>query len=87
MTRVTVSISDQANEWIESKINEGEYESAGDYLRDLILIDRQQHGAAISADELRQIVAASRASGPSSRSVDEIFDQAELIASKRNGSP
>lgn len=83
MATMTVSLPDQMKEWIEAQIRKGEYASTSDYVRDLVRRDRAQRGQELSIEELRQIVIASKASGIGTRSMEELFAEAERIASAR----
>lgn len=83
MATMTVSLPDQMKEWIETQIRKGEYASTSDYVRDLVRRDRARRGQELSLEELRQIVTASKASGIGTRSMDELFTEAERIASAR----
>jgi antitoxin ParD1/3/4 len=63
-TTVTVAVPAPLQEWIEEQVQSGEYSDAGDYLRDLIEIDRQRHAAlvegekgGISTGSIREIIA------------------------------
>ncbi|MFK0208224.1 type II toxin-antitoxin system ParD family antitoxin [Agrobacterium sp. NPDC090283] len=80
MANMTFSLPDPMKDWIESRIQKGEYASASDYVRDLVRRDWARRGQDLSIDELRQIVADSRASGVGSRSMDELFAEAERVA-------
>lgn len=80
MANMTFSLPDPMKDWIESRIQKGEYASASDYMRDLVRRDWARRGQDLSIDELRQIVADSRASGVGSRSMDELFAEAERVA-------
>lgn len=80
MASMTFSLPDPVKDWIESRIQKGEYASASDYVRDLVRRDWARRGQDFSIDELRQIVADSRASGVGSRSMDELFAEAERVA-------
>ena len=77
MATMTVSLPDPMKEWIETQVLTGEY------VRDLVRRDRARRGQEFSVDELRQIVADSRASGIGSRSMDDLFAEAERIAAAR----
>ncbi len=85
MARLTVSLSDQQSDWVESRVSKGDYASADEYLRDLILMDRTQQGQELSLVELEEIIAASRVSGTGKRTVDEIFAEAEALVARRAG--
>lgn len=83
MATMTISLPDPMKEWIETQIQAGDYASASDYVRDLVRRDRARRGQAFTIDELRQLVAESRASGIGSRSMDELFAEAERLAAAR----
>ncbi|HLP68887.1 MAG TPA: type II toxin-antitoxin system ParD family antitoxin [Rhizobium sp.] len=83
MATMTVSLPAPMKEWIEAQIAKGEYASASDYVRDLVRRDRARRDQELTIEELRQIVADSRASGTGNRSVDEVFAEAERIAAAR----
>ncbi|WP_348625756.1 type II toxin-antitoxin system ParD family antitoxin [Rhizobium sp. LC145] len=76
---------DPMKEWIEAQVEKGEYASASDYVRDLVRRDRERRGREFTMDELRQLVANSRASGIGARSLDDLFAEAEHIAATREG--
>ena len=85
MATMTISLPDPMKEWIETQIQKGEYASASDYVRDLVRRDRERRGREFTLDELRQLVAESRASGIGARSMDDIFAEAERLAAAREG--
>ncbi|MGH7153443.1 MAG: type II toxin-antitoxin system ParD family antitoxin [Acetobacteraceae bacterium] len=70
-------------DWIEAQIRQGEYASASDYVRDLVRRDRARREQELTLEELRQKLAASRESGMSDRTVDDIFAEAREIARAR----
>lgn len=83
MATMTVSLPDPMKEWIEAQIKKGEYASASDYVRDLVRRDRARRGQELTIEELRQLVADARASGIGTRSVDDLFAEAERMVSAR----
>lgn len=83
MATMTVSLPEPMKEWIEARVEQGEYASVSDYVRDLVRSDRVRRGQEFSIDELREIVADSRTSGIGSRSMDDLFAEAERIAAAR----
>lgn len=83
MASITVSLPDSAKDWIEEQVRSGGYASAGDYVNELVMQERIRQGEELSLEELRQLVTASRESGISPRSVDEIFAEAEKIVALR----
>ena len=82
---MTISLPDPMKDWIETQLQKGEYASASDYVRDLVRRDRERRGREFTLDELRQLVAESRASGIGARSMDDIFAEAERLAAAREG--
>ncbi len=42
MARLNISMPDELRAYIEARVNTGEYQSASDYLRDLIRHDREE---------------------------------------------
>lgn len=83
MATMTVSLPDPMKEWIEAQIRKGDYATASDYVRDLVRRDRARRGQELTIEELRQIVADSRASGTGTRSMEELFDEAQRIVAAR----
>ena len=85
MATMTVSLPEQMKEWIERLARAGEYSTTSDYVRDLVRRDRERRGQELTLDELRQLVTDAKASGISSRKVDDIFQEAQKIVAARRG--
>jgi antitoxin ParD1/3/4 len=85
MATMTVSLPDPMKEWIETLTQKGEYSSTSDYVRDLVRRDRERRGQELTLEELRQLVVDARASGTSTRTVEDIFEEAKKIVRARNG--
>lgn len=86
MATMTVSLPDPMKEWIEKQVATGEYASASDYVRDLVRRDharREQEERRLTLDELRELIADAQASGPSGKSMSDIFAEAERVARER----
>lgn len=83
MATMTVSLPDPMKDWIEAQIRHGQYASTSDYVRDLVRRDRARREQELTLEELRHKLAASRDSGEGSRSVDDIFAEAQAIARAR----
>lgn len=83
MATVTVSVPEQMKDWAETQVRTGKYASIDDYLCDLIRRDRAGGGQDWTLEELQARLAASRASGVSDRTIDEVFARAEQIAKTR----
>lgn len=73
MATMNVSLPDAMKDWVEGQAQTGRYSNASDYVRDLIRRD-QDRADKISA--MQRVVDASLASGISTQSVEEIFDEA-----------
>jgi antitoxin ParD1/3/4 len=82
MATMTVSLPDPMKEWIEMQVEDGEYASSSDYVRDLIRRDRERRNEA-RLEELRRIVDEGLNGGVSTRTTDEIFAEAVAIAKAR----
>jgi antitoxin ParD1/3/4 len=82
MATMTVSLPDPMKEWIEMQVEDGEYASSSDYVRDLIRRDRERRNEA-RLEELRRHVDEGLNGGVSTRSTEEIFAEAVAIAKAR----
>ncbi len=80
---MTISIPDRAKAWVEEQVRTGLYETASDYVHDLISRDQGRRAEELTLDELRQKLAVSKASGITTRTVDQIFAEAASIARAR----
>ena len=83
MATMTVSLPDPMKDWIEAQISRGDYASTSDYVRDLVRRDRARREQELTLDELRKKLVDSRSSGEGTRSVDDIFAEAQEIARAR----
>ena len=82
MATMTVSLPDPMKEWIEMQVEDGEYASSSDYIRDLVRRDRERRNEA-RLEELRRIVDEGLNGGVSTRTTEEIFAEAVAIAKTR----
>ncbi|WP_117191914.1 ribbon-helix-helix domain-containing protein [Rhizobium terrae] len=83
MASITISLPDAAKDWIDEQVRSGEYASAGEYMSALVLQERVRQGEELSLEEVRQLVKASRASGIGTKTIDELFAEAERIVETR----
>ena len=74
MATMNVSLPDPMKDWVEAKIEEGQYSSASDYVRDLIRRDQQQHD---KLEALRLALTEGEQSGVSTLTLDEIWKNAK----------
>lgn len=71
MGSMNISVPDRLREWVQSRIESGQYASVSDYVRDLIRRDQEK------ADERAALVAAlveGERSGVSDRKVPDILE-------------
>jgi len=84
MATMTISLPDPMKDWIETRIKQGEYASASDYVRDLVRRDRgQMERPELTIEDLRRIVDESRLSGVSNKTFDDIIAEGDRIAKAR----
>ncbi|MDR3538521.1 MAG: type II toxin-antitoxin system ParD family antitoxin [Acetobacteraceae bacterium] len=83
MATMTVSLPEPETDWIEAQVRHGDYASASDYVSDLVRRDRERREQELAAEALRAKLAASRQSGVSPRTVDDIFAEARTIVEAR----
>jgi antitoxin ParD1/3/4 len=72
MATVSVSLPDEMKEWLDERVKNSRYATAGDYVRDLIRRDHDERAALVKA------LAEGEQSGTSQRSVREIAAAARL---------
>lgn len=74
MTRKTITITEQMDDWVKGRIKAGKYGNDSEYFRDLIRKDQDKEG---NLDALRALLVEGETSGISDRPVTEIWDEAE----------
>lgn len=78
MTRLTISMPEQMNEWVEAQIMVGRYGNVSEYFRDLVRRDQERREGAIA--ELRAMLDQAEASGISKRTLPEVLEAARQEA-------
>ena len=73
MATMNISLPDPMKLWVEAQAETGRYSNASDYVRDLIRRD-QERADKIAA--MQKLVDEAEESGVSTRTVEEIFDEA-----------
>jgi antitoxin ParD1/3/4 len=73
MATMNVSLPDAMKDWVEGQAQTGRYNNASDYVRDLIRRDQER---ADKMAALQRLIDEAEASGPSTRTVDQIFADA-----------
>ena len=77
--RKTITLTDAQDDWIKAQVASGDYTNDSEYLRDLIR--REQEKAAA----LKAAIDEGLGSGPSDRSLDDIWADAEARYRASNG--
>ena len=73
MASMNISLPEPMREWVEQQTKGGRYDTASEYVRDLIRHD-QDRAAKIA--NMQRLVDEALASGLSDKTLDEIFDEA-----------
>ena len=74
MTRKTITITDQMNNWVKGQVESGKYGNDSEYFRDLIRKDQSKED---HLETLRNLLVEGEQSGSSDLSVTDIWDAAE----------
>ena len=81
VTRLTISMPDQLNAYVEGQIAEGRYGNVSEYFRDLIRRDQERRSEALA--ELRAMIEKAEASGISERTVEDIVGEVKREAAAK----
>lgn len=81
MNRLTISMPEQMNDFVEAQISGGRYGNVSEYFRDLVRRDQERREAAIQ--ELRAMLEKAKASGISDQSFPEIMEAAREEARQK----
>ena len=81
MSTLTISISQEMNDWVEAQIKAGRYHNASEYFHDLVRHDQDRRESAIQ--ELRDIMNRAEASGIVNRTLPDIENVARSEARKK----
>ena len=74
MTRKTITITDQMDDWVKGLVESGKYGNDSEYFRDLIRKDQSRED---NLKTLRNLLIEGEQSGSGDRSVTEIWNEAE----------
>ena len=78
MSRLTISMPDQMNEWVEAQVSAGRYGNVSEYFRSLVRRDQERRDDAVR--ELRALLDHAEASGVSKHSLPEVLEAARREA-------
>lgn len=81
MSRLTISMPDPMNDWVEAQVSAGRYGNVSEYFRDLVRRDQARQEGAIA--ELRALMKQAEAGGVSPRSVEEVLQAARREARQK----
>ncbi len=79
MTTMNVSLPDQMKDWIEGRIEAGQYHNVSEYIRDLIRRDQADHEKALA---FRAAIDHGRSSGIEQRNISAVIKAAKASARK-----
>ena len=74
MSRLTISMPKQMNEWVEAQISAGRYGNVSEYFRDLVRRDQERREGSIQ--QLRDMLDRAEVSGLSGRTLPEVMEAA-----------
>lgn len=74
LIRKTISMPDEMNDWIDSRIQSGQYNNDSEYFRDLVRRDQERQDAII---QLRKLLEEGEQSGISDKTVADIMKEAD----------
>ena len=77
MATMNISLPDPMKHWVEDQAETGRYSNASDYVRDLIRKDQER---VMKIAHMQALVDEGRASGISTRGVEDIFADAAVRA-------
>jgi antitoxin ParD1/3/4 len=73
---MNISVPDSMQEWVQSRIESGEYASVSDYVRELIRRDQNTRARQLSVEDIRRTIEEGRAAGETSPA-EEVFGHIE----------
>jgi antitoxin ParD1/3/4 len=76
MVSMNISVPDSMREWVQRRIESGEYASVSDYVRDLIHRDQTAQARQPSVEDIRQSIEEDRAAGRT-LPAEEVFARLE----------
>jgi len=74
VTRKTITVTDQQDAWIKSRIAEGDFTNDSELMRDLI---RKEQERTHKIAQLQKLITEGLESGPSARTMDDIVTSVE----------
>jgi antitoxin ParD1/3/4 len=81
MSRLTISMPEPMNDWVEAQVSAGRYGNVSEYFCDLVRRDQERSIGAIA--ELRALLEQAEAGGISPRSVTDVLHAAREEARQK----
>ncbi|PKH00546.1 type II toxin-antitoxin system ParD family antitoxin [Paraglaciecola sp. MB-3u-78] len=78
MVRKTISMPDEMERWVKSRIKSGQFNNDSEYFRDLVRGDKEKE---MAKQQLTTLLQAAEKSGVSQKSVTDIWEVAEKNSS------
>ncbi|PCI37663.1 MAG: type II toxin-antitoxin system ParD family antitoxin [Rhodospirillaceae bacterium] len=78
MTRKTITITDQMDDWVKGQVASGKYGNDSEYIRDLI---RKDQG---NLEALRTLLIEGEQSGRTSDTMEDIWEEVERLHLSKN---
>jgi antitoxin ParD1/3/4 len=75
MATMNISLPDPLRDWVQEQIQDGNYSSSSDYVRDLIRRDRESRE---QQTILQEAIMAGLKSGISQRSMEDLLEEAKV---------
>ena len=83
MATMNISLPDLLRDWVQEQIQDGNYSSSSDYVRDLIRRDRESRE---QQTILQEAITAGLKSGVSQRSMEDLLEEAKVKLAALNAS-
>jgi antitoxin ParD1/3/4 len=80
--RKTITLTDQQDQWIKTRIAAGGFTNDSEYIRDLVRRDQEQNAQFLA---LKQAIQEGLGSGVSNKTVGEIWEEAEQRSKNKRG--
>ncbi|MBE7525765.1 type II toxin-antitoxin system ParD family antitoxin [candidate division WWE3 bacterium] len=80
--RKTITLTDQQDQWIKTRIAAGGFTNDSEYIRDLVRRDQEQNAQFLA---LKQAIQEGLESGVSNKTVGEIWEEAEQRSKNKRG--
>lgn len=82
MAKISISMTDGMNDYVQSRVKAGEYNNTSEYFRDLVRRDQEN---ATKYAALKQAIQDGLDSGISDMSIDDIWAEAEARYDAKHG--